>query len=358
MMRMTKRWLCPSLPSAHPITLRGVPFCHPLAEQLVQSQAALAPLDESLLGEEANELGRVWLSRRECAVLDLLAGNELPPTSIIDSATGCTHQFFNVARHFPHVTALADLQMKLALHDAKQLEIKEEGDGFRLRSARSGTVFEGGIGKFLGKEASLKRYKNPYWSSRPGLIAFQTDVLPGEVGITFGTFEMFNAEQTENPERFTRENCKPYEPCSIFGDLYMPIVARPLQGHIIANNIPRERFWIRESMARKYGAKLADDAIPIFIPTSYDEPLALYNIGQCHSPNDVKRLRDLGNENLKAKLKKAAGRYKAFLEEMKRKEGGSGDNGGGDAQVAGDSPTCATHAEAAEDLSYLSVARD
>ncbi len=256
-------------------------------------------------------------------LLPLSADSTLTGTRITEPLTGAVHELFNLGL-FPDAR-VSDLQRQILAADGNRLEAAPDVPS----SALTGLPYRDENRNLLSKTALKRGYKNRYWVNDYGLQAFNTHLLPSEIGVklrfsysgrSVQTSDrgprsdhdtLFNAEQTAHPDRFCPDNCRLYQPCNFFGESYSRETSRKLRGHIVEHHLPWERFWLSEFTISKLDARLSENAVPFFIDCTAGLPKEtykskiwqIYNLGQLDDKEDIRRIRAIIEAKRKAKFR-------------------------------------------------------
>ena len=160
-----------------------------------------------------------------------------------------------------------------------------------MRSAVSGATFPAHISNMLRKVATERGFVNKFWVSEKYLPAFATKLKVGEEGIQGSTSTvaeaLYNAEQTEHPERFVEENCRWKGFVKLNGNFISPAQCRMIRGHVVANNLPRDTVWSTAENLEAAGFTLAQGANPCVYSSPAGDIVAVYGASMTNDPERV-----------------------------------------------------------------------
>lgn len=159
--------------------------------------------------------------------------------------------------------------------------------------------------------AAARGFKSDYWLSAEEAAFFGTKIRAGEMPVaTAGRLVplkytaspsevlppvtmhqlLFNADQTEHPERFTAEYCRRPVFTSIYGQRRYNEARSYIQAHVVVNKLPMDRVWSSKEHFDRFNIRLREDANPVTYCSEKGELVTLYGESMTESPDAVKRL--------------------------------------------------------------------
>ena len=168
----------------------------------------------------------------------------------------------------------------------------------QIRSALRGSLIPPTIADVLAAEGAKRGFKNLFWVYEKHLPAFATKIKPGEEGImassgisNFKVEPLFNAEQTEHPERFVAENCKAVDFYNVSGFSVGSSYSLYIRGHMLLHKVPRSDVsWNTARRLSAVGISVLPGAVPCTFATANGELVSLYGASMTTDPRQVEAL--------------------------------------------------------------------